>query len=242
MTGNSDFDARLKEKAKAVAEDFSSDSRVLLVALGGFAGGMGIPPFEFFRIASDFETKKMFIRDLPQAMYHKAMPGIGGGVDGIVSHIRRRMADTGVERVVVVGNSGGGYASLLVGALLEADVVLAFSPVTFIGPLARLIHRDRRAPMLFLRAYGSPDRRSEYFDIKRVLAAHGRNTAFHIYYCHTGPLGRLDTLHATRLESFSNISLHRLDRGGHNLVKLLRDEGKLDGILANALNPQAHKD
>lgn len=236
MSDPRNFDAKLQEKAEAIAEDFSSDSTVLLVALGGFAGGIGIPPFEFFRITSDLDTNRVFIRDLPQAMYHMGLPNVGGGVDGIVRTIRKRIEENGIERVVVVGNSGGGYASLLVGALLEADEVIAFSPVTFIGPIARMLHGDRRAPMLFFRAWVSRDRRSEYFDLRNVLLKHGLDSKFHIYYCHTGDMGRLDTLHATRLQEFPNVNLYRLDRGGHNLVKLLRDDGKLDGILRRAIS------
>lgn len=236
MSDPRDFDAKLKEKAEAVAEDFSSDSRVLLVAFGGFAGGMGIPPFEFFKITSDLDTNRVFIRDLPQAMYHMGLPGVDGGVDGIVRTINGRIKEHEIDRVVVVGNSGGGYASLLMGALLEADEVIAFSPVSFIGPVARFIHRDRRAPKLFYRAWTSRDRRTSYFDLKNVLREHGTRSKFHIYYCHTGDVGRLDTLHATRMQDFPNMNLHRLDKGGHNLVKLLRDQGKLDGILKRALS------
>jgi pimeloyl-ACP methyl ester carboxylesterase len=236
VSDHRDFDAKLREKAEAIAEDFSSDSGVLLVALGGFAGGMGIPPFEFFKITSDLDTNRVFIRDLPQAMYHMGLPGVGGGVDGIVGSIRRRIEENGIDRVVVVGNSGGGYASLLVGALLDADEVIAFSPVTFIGPVARFVHRDRRAPRLFFRAWISPDRRSDYFDLKEVLKKHGTGSTFRIYYCHTGDMGRLDTLHATRMKDFPNVRLCRLDSGGHNLVKLLRDDGKLDGILRRAIS------
>lgn len=239
MSDPRDFDAKVREKTEAIAEDFSSDSRVVTIALGGFAGGMGIPPFEFFKITADLDTNRVFIRDLPQAMYHRGLPGVDGGVDGIIRVLREKIETNGIERVVVVGNSGGGYASLLVGALLEADHVLAFSPVTFIGPVARLVHRDRRAPKLFYRAWFSPSRETRYFDLKQVFRRHGLQTSFHIYYCHTGDLGRLDTLHATRMDGFPNVSLHRFDRGGHNLVKLLRDEGKLDGILQRAVSGAA---
>jgi pimeloyl-ACP methyl ester carboxylesterase len=230
-----DFESRIQDKTAAIAEDFSSDSDVLIVALGGFAGGMGIPPFEFFKITSEYDTNRVFVRDIPQAMYHVSLPEVPGGVDGLVARINEQRRAHGIRRTVVVGNSGGGYGALLVGALLEADEVLAFSPVSFIGPLGRLVHRDRRAPMMFLRAWLSRDGNWRYFDIKNVLRTHARNSAFHIYYCSTGEYGRLDTTHAMRLAGFPNVSIYRFDSGGHNLVKLLRDEGKLDGILRRAL-------
>jgi pimeloyl-ACP methyl ester carboxylesterase len=235
VTSPSEFDATLENGAKAAATDFSSDSRVLLVAFGGFGGGVGMPPFEFFRITSEFGVNKIFIRDLAQAMYHRALPGIGGGVDGIVRFVQSEAAKHKIERTVVVGNSGGAYASLLFGALLEADVAHAFSPVTFIGPLARLRHRDRRAPELFWRAVFSRNAKPPYYDLKSVLRGHGANTEFHIYYCPNGPCGRLDKLHAERMSEFENVTLHLLPEGGHELVKLLRDSGELKGILRDAL-------
>jgi pimeloyl-ACP methyl ester carboxylesterase len=235
VTRPSEFDATLEDGAKAVATDFTSESPVLLVAFGGFGGGIGMPPFEFFKITSELGVSKIFIRDLPQAMYHRALPGIGGGVDGIVRFVRSEAERHAIERTVVVGNSGGAYASLLFGALLDADVAHAFSPVTFIGPIARLIHRDRRAPVLFWRAVFSRYARPAYYDLKKVLRRHGLGTEFHIYYCPKGPCGRLDKLHAERMGDFKNVTLHELPEGGHELVKLLRSSGELKEILRRAI-------
>ena len=235
MKSLSEFDAALEKGVEATAIEFSSDSRVLLVAFGGFGRGVGMPPFEFFRITSGFGVNKIFVRDLAQAMYHRALPGMGGGVDAIVRFIKSEAAEHRIERTVVVGNSGGAYASLLFGALLDADLVHAFSPVTFIGPVARLIHRDRRVPELFWRAVFSRDARPSCYDLKNVLRRHGRNTTFHIYYCPEGPCGRLDRLHAERMNLFENVTLHELPEGGHELVKLLRDSDELKEILRSAL-------
>lgn len=234
MSDSSEFDARLRDEAQATATDFSSSTRALLVTFGGFGGGIGIPPFEFFRIASDLGANKIFVRDLAQALYHRALPGIGGGVDGIVAFIKREAAAHGIERTVVVGNSGGAYASLLFGALLDADLVYSFSPVTFIGPIARAIHRDRRVPMLFWRAVFSRDANPAYYDLRKVLGRRGRETEFHIYYCPNGFFGRLDRLHAERMAPLPNVELHRLEKGGHELVKVLRDTGELKELLRKA--------
>jgi len=234
MIRSPDFETSLADEGQAAATDFSSGSRALLVTFGGFAGGIGMPPFEFFRIASDLAVNKIFVRDLAQALYHRALPGIGGGVDGIAGFIKREAAEHGIERTVVVGNSGGAYASLLFGALLDADLVYSFSPVTFIGPVARVIHRDRRAPKLFWRALFSANANPAYYDLLKVLRRRGLQTEFHIYYCPNGYFGRLDKLHAERMASFPNVELHLLEEGGHELVKLLRDSGELREILRKA--------
>lgn len=237
MSERTAFDATIENADQAVATDFSSGSKTLLVTFGGFAGGVGIPPFEFFRMASDLGVCKVFVRDLAQAMYHRSLPGMGRGVDGIAEYVKGLSAEHGIERTVVLGNSGGGYASLLFGALLEADVAYAFSPVTFIGPVARALNRDRRAPKLFWRAVFSSDARPSYYDLKDVFTERGSGTSFHIYYCPNGEWGRLDKLHATRMSHLPNVDLHVVEKGGHYLVKVLRDEGTLAKILRESLQP-----
>ncbi len=237
MSEKTPFELTVEDPTLATATDFSTGSKVLLVTFGGFAGGVGIPPFEFFRMASDLGVCKIFVRDLAQAAYHRSLPGIGRGVDGIVEFVKRQAAEHDIERTVVLGNSGGGYASLLFGALLESDVAYAFSPVTFIGPVARALHRDRRAPKLFWRAALSRCAKPSYYDLKNVLGKHGRNTRFHIYYCPNGPWGRLDSLHATRMADLPNVELHSVEEGGHYLVKILRDRGTLAKILRDSLLP-----
>ena len=152
MSDPRDFDAMLQEKGEAVATDFSSGSKTLLVALGGFAGGMGIPLFEFFRIASGLEAKRVFVRDLNQAAYHRDLPDMPRGVNGIVGYLERVISEHGIRHTVIAGNSLGGYAALLVGNLLGADKVLAFSPYMFIGPVARLLNRDARVARVAARA------------------------------------------------------------------------------------------
>jgi hypothetical protein len=235
LTEAREFYRDVEDLAAPIATDFSTDSRTLMVTFGGMAGGVGIPPFEFFKITSEFGVKRLFVRDLEQAMYHRSLPGMGHGPDGVVQYVKQKAAEQNIERLVVMGNSGGGYASLLFGALLDANSTYAFSPVTFIGPVARLMRGDHRAPRLFLRAAVSCDAKRQYFDLRSVFAKHGLGTEFHIYYCGTGPWGRLDELHANRMAAFPNVNLRAYDEGGHKLVKLLRDRGELKDILSDAL-------
>ncbi|TLZ51059.1 MAG: hypothetical protein E6K21_02215 [Gammaproteobacteria bacterium] len=41
----------------------------------------------------------------------------------------------------------------------------------------------------------------------------------------------MDMIHAGMLATFGNIVIHEVDTGGHELVKTLRDSGKLADIL-----------
>lgn len=42
---------------------------------------------------------------------------------------------------------------------------------------------------------------------------------------------RLDKGHANHLAGFDHVRVHEIAEGGHGVVKVLRDEGKLPGLL-----------
>jgi hypothetical protein len=149
LTEAREFHPDVEDLAAPIATDFSTDSRTLMVTFGGTAGGVGIPPFEFFKITSEFGVERLFVRDLEQAMYHRSLPGMGHGPEGVVQYVKQKATEQNIERLVVMGNSGGGSASLLFGALLDANSTYAFSPVTFIGSVARLMRGDHPAPGYF---------------------------------------------------------------------------------------------
>ncbi len=73
-------DADFADRNASVIRDFSVPSRALLVAFGGIAGQMEMPPFEFFRHAGSLEVKRMFVRDLDQCWYQTGIRGLGDGV------------------------------------------------------------------------------------------------------------------------------------------------------------------
>jgi hypothetical protein len=123
-----------------LACDLEPDSDTLVVAFGGIAGGLGTPPFEFFRILSRIGVKKAFVRDHHQAWYHRGVKGVGRDIDAVSRHLRELCAG---RRAIFVGNSAGGYAALLFGAAIGAEVH-AFSPQTFISHGLRKEHGDRR--------------------------------------------------------------------------------------------------
>lgn len=222
-----------RSKDAPIAVDFSSRSDVLLVAFGGLKGGIGrILPFEFFNLTKGIDTKKIYVRDLNLAWYHRGLPGIAKNIDGVAKHLKELVKKSGAKKVVVVGNSAGGYAALLFGYLIGADVVLAFAPQTFISRKERQIHKDTRWEGAQIRnAHGSPTRQERYFNLKRVLGGH---TRYHIYYQRKS---RLDKIHAERMRAMKSVVLYPRDEGGgdHYLVVHLKKSGALKKILMREL-------
>jgi hypothetical protein len=148
--------------------------------------------------------------------------GAGGDVESVAARLRETIAGAG--RVLMLGNSAGGYAALLFGALTGAEVH-AFSPQTFIDPDLRARHGDSRYAAR-IEALGA-DLDHRYADLLPVLAAsEGR---FHVYYAAGEPL---EALHAERLRELPQVVLHRFEGEASDLVGGLRASGWLEAFVA----------
>ena len=195
-----------------IVSDLSADSDRLIVTFGGLGGGLGPMPTELGRFQVTAPRKTIFVRDHASAWYHRGVAGVGSDIDSVVGHLRAITGDA--EQVVMVGNSAGGYAALLFGALLGCEVH-AFSPQTFIDPALRAAHGDTRWVANAEALDGDLDPR--YVDLMPLIArSSGR---FHVYYAATEAI---DVVHAARLGTLPNVTLHALDEPRANVLKELR--------------------
>lgn len=204
----------------------------LLIALGGIKQGLGIPPFEFMRSLEDMPCDRLFLRDFNQAWYHMGIDDQRNSLAAVLVSIRELIHQHSYRKVVVLGNSMGGYGALLLGHLLQANTVLAFAPQTFIGPWMRLWHGDQRWKEQLAHVHASRQATPAYFDLKRVLKSGRGATTIHVYY---SPSDVLDAVHARRLQGLPGVELHAIADGAHEVVKVLRDSGTLHQLIRMAL-------
>jgi hypothetical protein len=212
-------------KLSAIIDLFYRD-RPLLIAFGGIAGALAIPPYEFFGLTRDLDINKIYLRDLSQTWYHSGLPGISRNIEETASFLKRKASEASTDKVVLVGNSMGGYAAILFGILLKATVVHAFSPHTFIGNRKYIRSKNR---IEYLHAKFS----RKYFDLRRVMAVCSNAVSCNVYY---DPADKLDKSHAFHLKGSNNVTLFPFHGAGHCLVKALRDSGQLRDILLSSLN------
>lgn len=225
-----DFDARLQDASASFVREPCAGSRSVMIAFGGIKLGLGMPTFEFFQLARGMPAHKLFFRDVHQAWYHRGLPGVGARIDEIAAFIRAEITSMGATRVAVFGNSMGGYAALLFGALVNAHEVHVFAPQTFLSPWSLIRRRDFRWKRDIWRVYFSADR-SAYLDLREALRS-ATATQFHVHY---SAKNKLDAVHARHLSGISNVHLHDHPEGGHRVVKALRDNGTLQEIVRRAL-------
>ena len=219
------FEQDISEPELSAVIDLSYRHRPVLIAFGGIAGALVIPPYEFFNLTRDLDINKIYLRDLSQTWYHSGLPGISRNIEETASFLKRQVTVASTGKVVLVGNSMGGYAAILFGILLEANIVHAFSPHTFIGSSKYIRSKNR---IQYVHAKFS----RRYFDLGRVMRLHSNTVRVNVYY---DPADKLDKSHAFHLKGSTSVTLFPLHGAGHSLVKALRDSGQLRDILVSSV-------
>lgn len=233
------FRRSIDDPNSPIALDVAPRSDTLLVAFGGMRGQVGMPPFEFFKATGEIPVKRLFVRDLRQAWYHRGVPGHGETIDEVGANLLELADANGVERLVTTGNSAGGYAALVFGILLGADAVLCFAPQTVLEPAVLDEIGDHRWDEQLRELLDADALDPRWADLARALpdaaplsAARERRPRAAVYYDATYDA---DRFHAERLAAVPGLELHARQGGAHGLVREMRASGELDSILRGVL-------
>ncbi|WP_179319493.1 hypothetical protein [Winogradskyella helgolandensis] len=223
--------AEIEKTKKGLLVDFNGHEN-LLVSFGGIQQGLGMPVFEFFNSISDIPCDKIYFRDFNQAWYQKGVDSELNHINKIIKYLEKKINSNKYSRICFIGNSMGGYASILFGSILNVDTVIAFAPQTFINRVNRILNFDKRWCKQINQVYYYKDNRKEFYDLKKYLNRNNSyKTQINVYY---SPNHRLDKKHAERLSTHSNVVLHPIDEGGHSVVKVVRNNGNLKSAIISA--------
>jgi hypothetical protein len=234
-----DIRRHLSDPNVGFVSNFDGDAQRVIIAFAGLRGGMGpLPVFEFFQSLSKIGAKAAFYRDHDFAWYHRGVPSVGPDIDSITEHIRNLAS--GVDELIMIGNSGGAYASLLFSSLLGDEVYTeahAFSPPTFIDPDLRRRYSDARwqNELDVVVEGGFLDRR--FADLYPVVST-GRGP-FNIYYARHHAF---DRIHAEHLGRLHTVTLHPIESDIHTPIRHLRDTGWLHTFLEELAHRPPVKD
>lgn len=200
------------------------NSENLIICFGGMALKMnGILPFEFLNYLSKIYTKNTdlyFYIDKNQCWYHKGIDGITKNIDETVLYLNNIIKKSNYKKVIFMGTSAGGYASILFGSLCNVSNVIVYIPRTNLKYSKGQIQ------------YNPIDKR--YTDLKHIIH---KNTKY-ILHGDLSIKGENDNHHISQcdnLKHFENVSIIY-----HNPLNLkeLRDIGmikkEIDSIIMDS--------
>ncbi len=215
-------------QTKSILIDCQSDNETLMFVFGGLNGRKN-SGWEFLTIMSMFDLKKIFVKDVHCAWYHKGLPGICDDFEGVIAHLKDLAAAENPSRVISIGLSGGGYMALAAGILMDVDEIHSFSPQTVIGNKMISEYGDARFLHGVKRLRSVPDVPEERLDLRLLLESRSYRTVVNIHVCEDAPE---DVVLAQRLADLPRVRLHRYPSGGHNVARMLRDSGRLEAIFS----------
>ncbi len=211
-----------------ISKDFSGNSSHLLVAFGGYFGGIGVPPFEFSNVSEGADVKKMYVRDFRRAVYHAGLPGLSKDIPSTAKVLQKLIAESQAETVTFIGNSQGGFAAILLGPMLDVNYVHAFSAQTFADPWNRWKYGEKRWPHVALQLYVRSLFKKKYYDLRKVLGSLKYKTRIHLHYGLKDPMEKVNAEH---LQGVPGVTLHAYPLGKRALLKHMIDSGLFDKIL-----------
>ena len=191
-----------------------NNNKNLIICFGGMALQFGgILPFEFLNYLSSIYSENcdlIFYIDKDQCWYHKGIQNITNNIDDTIIYLNNIIKDGNYEKVIFMGTSAGGYASILFGSLCNnVNTVISFIPQTIINNPIDIKYSNLNILI---------NKNTKYV-VCGDTNIHCINDKHHILQC-------------TNIECYTNVEIIKIN--GINL-KNLRDNGFIKKIIDNIL-------
>lgn len=226
------------------------DGAPLLVVLSGLPPqGAQAPAFEGRGLCRRLGVSGLLLRDARLSWFLRGVEGLGDDLPSVAEAVRAHVRALAPNRVVLLGNSAGGYAAVALGTLLDADEVLAVVPRSGLTDDANdALGDDRFRDLRRAALHGLPPGAAPFLDLPGLLrdafaarCADGRppyRTRVRVLHASDNAL---DAAHAARLSGLPETVVSTYPRGDHQLARVLRDAGELDALVAAALAGPARR-
>lgn len=211
--------------------DFSGKSKSLLVAMAGMVAKTP-GKFEWQNTWTykykDLDYKKFYVADWRKSWWwgmieddlKKYPPGFGPFA--LAEFMKQKIKEANVDKFAVMGLSMGGYGAIMLGTLLEADEVIAYSPQTWLTDF-------RWTKAKLKKKYDGLDIDMELTNLKNFLKKYkNKKTIYRIYY---GSLNKGDTKAAKNIEQFENVILYPIPSKKHTVASILIQDGTVSNLI-----------
>jgi hypothetical protein len=212
--------------------DFESRGPVALlhVVEGGKSPSVS-PSHLFSQLPADM-ARRLVVRDVHRSWFHRGLPGVGTTPPEVADGIREALAEQDDVPVVIIGSGFAGFGAILLGALMDAAMILVIDAPTTADPeMLRALGDDRwHEDLAVLEARKTPS--GEHLDLLSILRQNPVPVEAH--YSKTD---RLQRRHAERLRGLETVVLRPHDVEG-SLVSHLIQGPTLAKLLRRAVGSQ----
>ena len=212
-------------------QDFSGRSKSLIVAMAGMV--VKTPgKFEWENTWTykykNLDYKKFYVADRRKSWWwgmkekelEKYDPGYGPFA--LAQFMKEKIDEANVEQFAVMGLSMGGYGAIMLGTLLEADEVIAYSPQTWLTTF-----RMEKAKLK--KKYEGLNIDMEITDLRNFIEKYqNKKTIYRIYY---GEGNKSDSKAAKNLDEFDNVKLYPIPSKKHTVAGILIQDGTVSNLI-----------
>ena len=189
-----------------------SGSELLIISFTAHGKAIrDVQSYDFFNFLEKnySHVSRYFYVDKYFSCYHKGIARKTKNIDDTVEYLKNEI--TPYKRVIFIGLSSGGYASILFGSLLGISDVIAFYPQTLLR---------------------KPKVDENYRDIGKYI---NHTTHYHLYGDLSVPIG-LDCHHISHCERIAHHPNVYLTKKSKVDLRCMRDNGELYTIMNNIIN------
>ncbi len=198
-------------------DTINKNSTKTLIAFGGMAHGLSMPPKEFFKSLVHKNINIIFVKDFKQCWYQKGLLGKTSDIESSIEHLTKIIPKT-TKSLITLGASAGGFAAIRFGMALNADRIMAFSPQTFIN--------EETARVFSKSCIRKLDFDNIELDLKKILEKYNLKSKIEVYYACDN---NRDQIAVDHIKDYVKEFSYETDT--HLLAAYLKEKGLLEGIL-----------
>jgi hypothetical protein len=206
-----------------------ADPTTLLIGLRGFGRANAPSSFDFLSTSGALRYSRILLNDSSHTCYLAGIPTVADSMDSLAAVLRQHVTDLAPQRVMVVGPSAAAFAAIVLGHLIAADFVHAFSPYTDLTPATLAATGDReRFATVHARLEKLPATAQRFLDLRALLGEWNGKTRYNVHYCE---YSAVDVTRCTHLAGLPGVVMrpHACDR--HGVTRWLAGKGQLLPIL-----------
>lgn len=189
-----------------------------------------LAPSLLFAQLPDDKARRLVLRDVHRSWFQRGVPGLGTSPPEVADAIRAALAEHEEVPVMFIGTGFAGFGAILLGALVNAALIIAIDAPTSVDPqMLKALGDDRwDEDLAVLEARQASS--GEHLDLLSVLRGKPA-VSVEVHYTEADPLQRG---HAERLGGLENVRLRPHDVEG-SLVSHLTEGRALAKLVRRAV-------